>query len=139
MSTEEELENQGFKVKDRRRFHPDGTPIDSEAEAAPPPEEKSSEEKAPGVGAKADKAADIPADFSSLLLSVAAGAQVALGIAPHPASGKVEKNLLQAKYSIDLLGMLQEKTKGNLSSEEAQLLEALLYDLRMRYVEAKPS
>jgi len=139
MSSEEELENQAFKVKDRRRFHPDGTPVETPPEAEKATSPQNTEEKAPPQAAPEEQPHEIPADFSSLILSLAAGAQSALGISPHPLTGKPEKNLPQAKYSIDLLGMLQEKTRGNLGPEEAKLLEALLYDLRMRYVEAQTS
>ncbi|HCU25081.1 MAG TPA: DUF1844 domain-containing protein [Deltaproteobacteria bacterium] len=69
----------------------------------------------------------MPADFASLILSLATAAQSVL-----------EKDRPQAQYHIDLLGVLAEKTKGNLSPEEEKLLQALLYDLRMRFVEAKP-
>lgn len=140
MSDAEELENQGFKVKDRRRFHPDGTPVEGRDEAAP---QESAEDAPSGETPKAPEAPEslreIPADFSSLVLSLAAGAHSGLGLAPHPMSGKVEKNLVQAKYNIDLLGILEAKTQGHLTPEEAQLLQAVLYDLRMRFVEAQTS
>lgn len=143
MSDAEELENQGFKVKDRRRFHPDGRPVEGRDEAAP---QESAEAAPSGEPPKAPEAAEapeslreIPADFSSLVLSLAAGAHSGLGLAPHPVSGKVEKNLVQAKYNIDLLGILEAKTQGHLTPEEAQLLQAVLYDLRMRFVEAQTS
>ena len=142
MSDAEELENQGFKVKDRRRFHPDGSPIEGAEDAAGSASAAASEPtepKAPPADKVEPPPREIPADFSSLILSIAAGAHSGLGLAPHPMTGKLEKNLSQAKYNIDLLGLLQDKTKGNLSPEEAQLVEAILYDLRMRYVEAQKS
>lgn len=140
MSDAEEMENQGFKVKDRRRFHPDGTPVSETGEAAAiqAPASPASEPKAPAK-AVVQELREIPADFSSLILSLAAGAHSGLGLAPHPMSGKVEKNLSQAKYNIDLLSLLEEKTRGNLTPEEAQLVQAILYDLRMRFVEAQSS
>lgn len=131
MASKEEEENQGFKVNDRRRFQPDGTPAEETvASAAPEPEPPApASEKAPER--------EIPADFVTLLLSLAASAQSALGISPNPRTGKVEVRLPEAKYSIDLLSVLQEKTQGNLNTEEQKFLQALLYDLRLRYVEAK--
>jgi hypothetical protein len=144
MALEEDQENQGVKVKDQRRFNPDGsirsgsTP---ETEVAPEvPNPSGGDGKIPGqqeesVASSAEDA--LPADFVTLILSLASTAQMGLGIAAHPATGKPEKNLLQARHAIDLLGVLQEKTVGNLSGEEAQLLEALLADLRMRYLEEK--
>ena len=59
-----------------------------------------------------------------------------LGAFPNPATGKVDKDLEQAKYSIDLLDILKDKMRGNLTDEESKLVETMLYDLRMRYVEA---
>jgi len=59
-----------------------------------------------------------------------------LGLFENPISGKKEMNLEQAKYSIDLLQILQDKMKGNLTDEEEKLFKTVLYDLRMRYVEA---
>jgi hypothetical protein len=59
-----------------------------------------------------------------------------LGLFDNPLTGKRETNLEQAKYSIDLLQILNDKMQGNLTDEEAKLISAILYDLRMRYVEA---
>ena len=59
-----------------------------------------------------------------------------LGLYENPASGKAEKDMEQAKYSIDLLQILKDKMRGNLTDEEEKLINAILYDLRMRYVEA---
>lgn len=138
MSSAEDSQNQGFKVRDRRRFAPDGTPL----EEGKKPEEKPQADDPvtmppPPRSKQEDESAGWEVSFSGLVLSIAAGAQTGLGTAPHPLTGKVEVNLAQAKQSIDLLGLLAEKTKGNLSPEEDQLLQTLLYDLRMRFVEAQ--
>jgi hypothetical protein len=74
--------------------------------------------------------------FHVLVLSLGNAALVGLGLVPDPDSGTSEKNLGLAGHNIDLLSMLQLKTKGNLSAEEAQLLEGVLYDLRLKYCEA---
>jgi hypothetical protein len=138
MASKEEQENQGFKVNDRRRFQADGTPAEEPPPSeAGPAEAKPGKEPPPAEAAPGSQEKEIPADFVTLLLSLAASAQSALGISPNPRTGKVEVRLPEAKYSIDLLSVLQEKTQGNLSSEEEKFLEALLYDLRLRYVEAK--
>ena len=138
MASKEEQENQGFKVSDRRRFRADGLPAEEPpAKEAAPTEAQPDKEAAPSQAASEPQEKEIPADFVTLLLSLAASAQSALGISPHPRTGKVEVKLPEAKYSIDLLSVLKEKTQGNLSSEEEKFLEALLYDLRLRYVEAK--
>jgi len=59
-----------------------------------------------------------------------------LGLFDNPITGKRQTDLEQAKYSIDLLQILKDKMKGNLTDEEEKLISAILYDLRMRYVEA---
>jgi hypothetical protein len=74
-------------------------------------------------------------DFATFVLSLSHSALLHLGEAPHPETGTVEKNLALARQTIDLIGMLEEKTKGNLSGDEERLLGQILYDLRMRYVE----
>jgi hypothetical protein len=74
-------------------------------------------------------------DFYTFLLSLGSSAFVHLGDAPHPESGGALENLVLAKQTIDILGMLEVKTKGNLTPEEENFLENLLMDLRLRYVQ----
>ena len=83
----------------------------------------------------ADKNA--PLDFTALVLSLGSSALIHLGLAPDPTSGTPpDVDLGLAQQSIDLLALLQEKTRGNLSEEEARFLEQILFDLRMRFIEA---
>lgn len=77
-----------------------------------------------------------PADLLTLIASLAGQATIHLGLVEHPIEKKVEKDLAQARYTIDLIGVLEEKTRGNLDEEEKAVLSHLLTDLRMRYVEA---
>lgn len=77
-----------------------------------------------------------PMEFSTFVLSLATSAQVHLGAIPNPVSGKQEPALELAKQTIDILGILKDKTKGNLSAEEDRLFEHVLFDLRMMYVDA---
>jgi hypothetical protein len=75
-------------------------------------------------------------DFYTFVLSLGSSAFVHLGDAPHPETGKpLEPDLLVAKQTIDILAMLGEKTKGNLTAEEEKFLETLLTDLRIRFVQ----
>jgi hypothetical protein len=91
------------------------------------------------VGKKADDEALPRVDFSTFVLSLSHSALMHLGQAPHPETGSVEKTLPLARQTIDLLAMLEDKTKGNLSGDEERLLTQILFDLRMRYVElSKP-
>lgn len=72
--------------------------------------------------------------FSTFIFSLNSSALFHLGMVPDPTTGKTEKNLPLAKQSIDILGMLDEKTKGNLTSDEEKLLRHILHDLRLMYV-----
>ena len=77
-----------------------------------------------------------PLDFNALVLSLGSSALIHLGLASDPTSGKTEPpDLALAQQSIDLLGLLQDKTRGNLTVDEAQFLTQMLYDLRLGYVE----
>ena len=118
-----------FTVNDRRTFDPSG-----ERKPDPPT----------GPARPAEVAASQPestrplppADFATLVLSLGSSAMMYLGEQDEPESKKPTRNLAMAKHAIDLLTVLEEKTKGNLSPEEGQILESLLFDLRLRYVEA---
>jgi hypothetical protein len=74
--------------------------------------------------------------FTAFVMSLATTAAVHFGDISDPVSGTTQANLPAASQMIDILAMLQDKTKGNLSSEESELINNLLYELRMRYVEA---
>ncbi len=77
-----------------------------------------------------------PADFLTFVSGLAAQCMLYLGIVPNPHTGKTELDLDAAKYHIDLVAVLQEKTQGNLSDEESGALKSILTDLRMRFVTA---
>ena len=123
----------GFKVTDRRSFtgaeqaKADAT----EDDAAPPPA------STPADTRGARDASALPAvDFHTFVLSLGSSALLHLGELEHPEGGVAEKDLPMAKHTIDILSMLEEKTRGNLTSAEEKLMESLLYDLRLRYVNA---
>ena len=105
------------------------TPVaeQSSAEAEKPSEE---EEKPP----EKETPPSPPIDFSSYVLSYYTQGCVLLGEVPNPYTNKKEEDLEAAKHMIDILSMLEQKTKGNLSKEELQLLESVLYELRMKYM-----
>ena len=76
--------------------------------------------------------------FAAFVISLASNAAVHFGDLPDPVTNETKPaNLDAASHVIDLLAMLQEKTKGNLSAEERQLLDGLLYELRLRFVQAR--
>lgn len=85
-----------------------------------------SEEDVPG--------ADDPASFINFLMSIASNAAASLGMMEHPVTGQRGVDLPLAKHWIDVLGMLQHKTRGNLAPQEQQIFEGLLADLRLQYV-----
>ena len=76
-----------------------------------------------------------PVTFSTFLLGLSTQALLHLGEIPNPMSNQVETDLGAAKHVIDILGVLETKTRGNLDEGEQQLVTSVLYDLRMRYVE----
>jgi hypothetical protein len=74
-------------------------------------------------------------DFATFVLSMSSSALVHLGEVPEPESGQVGENLLAAKQTIDILCMLESKTRGNLTAQESRLLRDMLFELRMKYVQ----
>jgi hypothetical protein len=133
MASGESKPGGGFKVTDRRSFTDGAEPRDeaSESDAAPA--------NAAGVTAEAPTAAFPPVDFHTFVLSLGSSALLHLGEIENPNDGASQKDLPLAKHTIDILVMLEEKTRGNLSTAEERLMESLLYDLRLRYVEAMKS
>jgi hypothetical protein len=138
MSNEEaQQDKRGFKVEDRRRFSETG-----EARGEQPaetPERPTTEEEKPAVASTAaPQARDtsaLPLAFSTFVLSLSTQALIHLGEIPNPADSRLATDLLAAKQMIDILGILKEKTNGNLDSSESGLLDSVLYDLRLKYVE----
>ena len=146
---EEENEEKGFKVKDRRRFDESGEVRDgadgdpeqveeSAAEDSAPPAEGAEEGQRDELQEPAAPGQEQPGKgeltFSSFVVGLATQAFMFLGAVANPESGLVAKDLGQAAALIDVISMLGEKTAGNLSEDEQNLVEELLYELRMRYV-----
>jgi hypothetical protein len=125
----EENREPEIKVTDRRRFSPEGDPLE---EAADIPEDPQ-----PGITPEDLRAAGPlpPASLQFLVISLRWQAEMQLGIY-EPAEGEPRQDLEGAQHTIDLLGVLQEKTKGNLTWEEQRLLDNSLTELRFRYVQA---
>jgi hypothetical protein len=129
---EKEQEEQNFRVTDKRGFQEDGetrppeaaAQEDSAKTAAPGPEGKSSEPGAPRP----------PIDFPSYILSYYTQGLVLLGEVPNPYTNKKEEDAEAAQHTVDILSMLQQKTKGNLGKDEEQLLDTVLYELRMKFM-----
>ena len=95
------------------------------------------EKKGSGKGDDEAQLALPPMDFSTLVLSMASTAMVHLGKVPSPSGERIERDLVAAKQAIDILAILEEKTRGNLDDSETKLLKSLLYDLRVAFVDAQ--
>jgi uncharacterized protein DUF1844 len=108
--------------------------VAAEAQAEPSPQAEPSEEPAMSNAEAELPDAEDPASFASFMMSIASNAASSLGMMEHPVTGKREVDLELGKHWIDVLGMLQKKTRGNLLPQEQQILEGLLADLRMQYV-----
>jgi hypothetical protein len=107
-------------------------PVADETSPEPPPQ-SSREDQLPEEESELP-GADDPSSFASFMMSIASNAASSLGMMEHPVTGKREVDLELGKHWIDILGMLQKKTRNNLLPQEQQILEGLLADLRMQYV-----
>ncbi|MBW2310680.1 MAG: DUF1844 domain-containing protein [Deltaproteobacteria bacterium] len=130
---EDEIRGEGFTIKDRRTFDAEGE-VKEEAKQ----EEKKEGKKEEKAEKKEEKDfTPLPeVNFSSFLLSLSSSILLHLGEIADPQSGEKKRDLALAKQTIDIITLLKDKTKGNLTEEEQNLLEHLLYDLRMRFVKA---
>jgi hypothetical protein len=130
-----EKEEQSFRVTDKRGFREDGTAQPS------PPSEKAGEESKPEASSSTRREPEgqetpprPPIDFPSYILSYYTQGLVLLGEVPNPYTNKKEEDVEAARHTIDILSMLEQKTKGNLANEEQQLLEGILYELRIKFM-----
>jgi len=145
---ERDKEDKGFIVKDKRHFfQQEGKRSPDEEEKGKKPEvdearlreeerEKEAEKK---EETKEGQKREVPlpeVTFSNFVFSLTTQALIQLGEIQDPESKKGLKNLPFAKQTIDLIGMLKDKTSGNLTKEEEALIDSALYDLKMKYVKA---
>ncbi len=79
----------------------------------------------------------LEASFSVLTMSIASSAAMALGLAPDPHTNETHKDKDMAKFNIDLLVMLKDKTKGNLSGDESKFIDSVISDLQIKFVQDK--
>lgn len=130
-----EQEDTGFRVTDKRSFREDGEPRQpgaaEEKDSAPESKTTETDETSPFLQ-EPDTGPRI--DFPSYVLSYYTQGLVLLGEVPNPMTNKKEDDLEGARHTIDILSMLQEKTQGNLSPEEDQLMSSVLYELRMKFM-----
>lgn len=135
---ERDSEPRSFKVEDRRRFTATGEPREGNDESVTA--EGASSPGKEGPGFRLTEPPPRPEiTFSTFVISLGTQALVHLGEIPDPLTREVRTDLPAAQETIDILGMLEEKTRGNLDAGEAELLRRLLFDLRLRYVEKSRS
>ena len=130
-------EDKGFIIKDRRVFAEGDQGIEDKKESSGK-EVKDQAQKGTTPEEKQEPEIHLPEiNFATFIISLNASALVHLGVIDDPASGKKVKNLAIGKQTIDILSMMEEKTKGNLTTEEENMLKNILYDLRIIYVKEK--
>lgn len=144
---EEEEKSRGFKVDDRRRFSAEGElkpeHQGADAEKAAPQQPRpqaseprqSNEQPPPRAARHADASPPPEINFTAFVVSLSTQALMHLGEIPDPMTNQLQRDLPAAQHMIDILGMLQDKTRGNLDHDEEGLLRSILFDLRMKYVE----
>ncbi len=128
-----------FTVTDRRRFaNPDADAAATDSDPKPPDPTPADEPASGGKGTDAEAGYQMPKiDFSTFIFSLNSSAYVQLGLIEDPSTGGKTRNLPLARQTIDILGMLEDKTRGNLTSDEENMLRHILYDLRLLYVKEK--
>jgi hypothetical protein len=144
---DDDKDQESFAVKDKRRFSedeqesaagdPDRTTDEAQTEPeAPPSTSESADGKDEAPPSAEGESAPLPEiDFSTFILSLCSNALLHLGQMENPLTKKVERSLPMAKQTIDIVSMLKDKAKGNMTNEEENLIENLLTDLRLKYVQ----
>lgn len=152
-------EEKGFTVKDRRLFSEDGSRREDQPAEKPAPDAPGTapESPAPGEGRRAKEAAQAfseakkaedaserrqahqlpPVEFSGLVLSLAHAALLHLGQIPGPDGNAMPADFQLARHTIDTIAMLRDKTKGNLTKDEQELIDTSLTDLRLVFVKLR--
>ncbi len=133
---EKQTEAKGFTVQDRRRFSPETGEARQDAPEQAAPVQSGSDKIQSSAGTHEAEQALPEINFSAFVISISTQALMHLGEMASPMSGKVEIDVPVAKQMIDILVMLKDKTRGNLNASEDRLMEDILFDLRMKYVEA---
>jgi hypothetical protein len=145
MPKDDKAEEGSFKVTDRRLFTQEGElKPDVGLETAKPAPTKTAEpsraagrearERAPDPTSPGRHEEELGIDFASFVLSLATSAMMHMGEIPDPVTGKPVEDLTSARQTIDVLSILKDKTKGNLSADEERLMDHLLYELRLKFL-----
>jgi hypothetical protein len=138
-------EEKGFTIRDRRMFSESSDQpeaAEGAGEEAPAPEDAAGGPEVDAGTGDGPEPEDVESplpqiNFSTFVFSLNSSALVHLGVIEDPGTGQKVKSLPLAKQTIDILGMLEEKTRGNLTTDEENLLKNMLHDLRLMYVKEK--
>ena len=129
----DEKKDSGFVVKDKRIFA-DGNEAREKEPSSPLAEEKPEIKENAQSQSPEEKVDYPPINFTNFILSLSTSALFHFGDFPDPTTGSTQKNLSAAKQTIDILDMINEKTRGNLNEQENNLIQGVLYELKLRYV-----
>jgi hypothetical protein len=129
---DEKDESSGFKVVDRRSFTNEGSRRD---EVTAEPSKPAPPARPQAINEPEEELQGEPSDFETLVSYLSTTAMFQLGLIAGPGGERIPADMVNAQRTIDLLQVLQEKTTGNLNSQESRLLEDVLYELRMTFVE----
>ena len=133
-------EKKDFIIKDKRIFAKEDTDQEKKEDKIDPSKEKADRGKPEDATAREEETENFQLpeiNFATFIFSLNSSVLMQLGVIEDPSTGKKAKNLALAKQTIDILGMIEEKTKGNLTEDEALMLKNILYELRMLYVKEK--
>ena len=135
---DEKNEPSGFKVVDRRSFNAEGSrrgedPPEVKKPDSPPPTERVSQPQ--GFEPPEGEVSEDPSGFETLVSYLSTTAMFQFGLIPGPGGERIPPDMTHAQRTIDLLQVLQDKTQGNLATSESRLLDDVLYELRMTFVE----
>lgn len=142
---EEKDEPSGFKVVDRRSFSVDGTPREEALRERPQDRETPQAPRRQPASPSAPREDDLLREstdeemsgFETLVSYLSTTAMFQLGLLPGPSGERIPADMLSARRTIDLMEVLEQKTRGNLTDSERRLLEDVLYELRMSFVEVE--
>ena len=133
----EENEDQEIKIRDRRRLSPETGELRKEGEGSEVSSPPSSTEQAETKAESAPASTSQPeVTFPGFILGLSSQVMMYLGEVPDPQGEGPMKDLVAARHLIDIIGLLKDKTTGNLEKDEEQLIEHILFDLRTKYVES---
>lgn len=137
--SDDKTHDSGFKVVDRRPFSVDGTRREgAEKEAREGSPEPRTPFPAPSAPSEREEYPEPEgSEFETLVSYLSTTAMFQLGVLPGPGGERIPPDMVSARRTIDLLEVLQEKTRGNLTAAESRLLEDVLYELRLSYVEVE--